>query len=215
MGLDLSHFNLMNFVMVMSLLLLAITFHEFAHAFAADRLGDPTPRQQGRLSLFPQDHLDPVGTLMMAITSIVGVGIGWGKPVMVNPRNFRNPTRDNAIVSAAGPISNLIQAVVLSGILRLVMRSEAVGEQWIEFLVLGILVNLGLALFNLIPIAPLDGSWILMAILPPATAARYRSWMMAYGSMLFLGIVLLAPKVLWIIIGPPRDFLAKLLVPGL
>ncbi len=149
---------------------MAITVHEFAHAFAADRLGDDLPRSQGRVSLFPTDHLDPVGTLMMAVTSWTGFGIGWGKPVQTNPSAFRNPRRDQGIVAVAGPLSNIAQATLFSLGIRLMvgLGSGSIGasSMWFEFLQTGLIVNLALAFFNLIPLKPLDGSWIMTAALP-------------------------------------------------
>jgi Zn-dependent protease len=207
-------FDITEFIIKMAVLVLAITIHEFAHAITADRLGDPTPRSQGRISLLPPDHLDPVGTLMMVLSSIAGVGIGWGKPVMVNPRNFRNPIRDQAIVSAAGPASNILQAAAFAAIIRYTGALSPASS--LEMLLqMGVMINLSLAFFNLIPLMPLDGSWILMAVLPRDLAARYHDWMVAYGALVFLGLVLLAPQVIWSLIGPPVAFMAQLLLGAL
>lgn len=214
MGFDLSNFDLQHFIITMAVLILAITIHEFAHAITADRLGDDTPRRQGRISLLPPDHLDPIGTLMMAITSITGFGIGWGKPVMTNPGNFRNPRRDSALVAVAGPISNILQAIAFALILRLVLK-PGVSEPVLTFLFLGVLINLSLAFFNLIPIAPLDGSWIMTALLPYEQAMSYRSFMLSYGPFLFLGIIFLAPGLIGQLIGPPVRAVASLLLPGI
>src|ERR1041385_4814712 len=108
MGVDFSNFDLTRFILMMAVLIIAITIHEFAHAITADRLGDPTPRRQGRISLLPPDHLDPLGTVMMVLSSLTGCGIGWGKPVQTNPGNFRTPRKDQGIVAIAGPISNVL-----------------------------------------------------------------------------------------------------------
>jgi Zn-dependent protease len=206
------HFNLISFVITMAVLILAITFHEFAHAITADLLGDPTPRRQGRISILPPDHLDPIGTLMMAITSITGFGIGWGKPVQTNPNYFKNPRRDQAITAIAGPISNIIQAIIFALIFRSVYQTMT--NQTLQlFLTEGMLINLSLAFFNLIPVAPLDGSWIMTALLPYQKAVRYSAWMRSYGPLIFLGIVFLFPSLLSFIIGPPVMFCLRLLLP--
>ena len=212
MGFNLSHFDLTAFVIDMAVLVIAITLHEFAHAITADRLGDPTPRRDGRISLLPPDHLEPAGTVMMVLSSLTGFGIGWGKPVMVDTRYFRHPARDNALVSLAGPVSNLLQATVFALIIRFVgVASPVMGA----FLSAGVLINLSLAFFNLIPISPLDGSWILMAVLPRDMAATYYHWMQRYGALVFLGLVFFFPGVLMHIIGPPVNYVAQVLVGGI
>jgi Zn-dependent protease len=209
-------FDLTNIIIIMAVLIVAITVHEFAHAITADRLGDSTPRRQGRISLFPTDHLDPLGTLMMLLSSLTGFGIGWGRPVMTNPGNFRSPRRDSAIVAAAGPISNLIQAALFALILRGVM-GPGIADGLAKFLVLGVTINLSLAFFNLIPIAPLDGSWIMTAILPYEQAMAYRQWMLNYGPLVFIGLILLEGQlgIIHALIGPPVMFFARILLPGL
>jgi Zn-dependent protease len=211
MGIDLANFNWVHFVITMAVLILAITIHEFAHAITADRLGDPTPRSQGRISLLPVDHLDPVGTLLIFLSSLTGFGIGWGKPVLTNPSYFRNPRRDSAIVAVAGPVSNILQAIVFALLFRALGSSTS--ETVTLFLLMGVIINLSLAFFNLIPIAPLDGSWIMTALLPYDQAMAYRAWMLSYGPLLFLGLVFLAPGLLSQIISPPVDFFARLLLP--
>ena len=107
-------------------LIIAITVHEFAHALAADRLGDNTPRAQGRISLNPADHLDPLGTVMMAVTTYTGFGIGWGKPVQYNPGNLRRPRWDPLLIAVAGPLSNILQALLFTAALRL-----SDGQNWL------------------------------------------------------------------------------------
>lgn len=207
-------FNLQGFIITMGVLILAITIHEFAHAITADQLGDPTPRNQGRISLFPIDHLDPIGTLMMAITSLTGIGIGWGKPVMTNPSNFRNPRRDSAIVAVAGPISNILQAIIFALIFRALGGFES-GNSIAELLQTGVFVNLSLAFFNLIPIAPLDGHWIMTAILPYQQAIAYRNWMLMYGPFVLLALVFLGRPILSAILGPPVMTVASMLMRGI
>src|SRR3990172_6432841 len=107
--------NPITFIFSLVALVVAISIHEFAHAAAADRLGDPTPRLQGRLTLNPLAHLDPIGTLMLLL-----IRVGWGKPVQFDPYNLKNPRRDAALISLAGPASNLILAIVLALIIKLI-----------------------------------------------------------------------------------------------
>lgn len=169
---------LLAFVISIPGILIAITFHEFAHAFAADKLGDDTPRRQGRLNLNPFKHLDLFGTIML-----VFAGFGWGKPVEIDPRNFnRNMSlsKAEAIVSAAGPLMNFILAILFEIVLCLIIKlapgiemangmllvsNQAVGIA-VEVVQSIISINIGLGIFNLIPLPPLDGSKILCGFLP-------------------------------------------------
>ena len=150
--------------------LLAITFHEFAHAYAADKLGDDTPRMQGRLNLNPLSHLDPIGTVLL-----IFAGFGWGKPVQINPRNFDRKIsmqKGEAIVSVAGPLMNFILAFIIAIILSLLLSFmpqlslNEVGIVVLSMVHYTLKVNIGLGVFNLIPLPPLDGSKILMSIVP-------------------------------------------------
>ena len=150
--------------------IVAITFHEFAHAFVADKLGDDTPRRQGRLNLNPLSHIDPVGFFMLIFAHF-----GWGKPVEINPTNFnrkRSMSAQEAIVALAGPVMNLIIAIVLTIVLYTigkfapVFALTKVGFFVVLTIQLAIQVNIGLGVFNLVPLPPLDGSKILMHFLP-------------------------------------------------
>lgn len=150
--------------------IVAITFHEFAHAFVADKLGDDTPRRQGRLNLNPLSHIDPVGFFMLVFAHF-----GWGKPVEINPTNFnrkRSMSAQEAIVALAGPVMNLIIAIVLTIILFAINAFAStfvfttVGMLICLTLQMAISVNIGLGVFNLIPLPPLDGSKVLMGFLP-------------------------------------------------
>lgn len=207
-----------SFLITMAILIIAVTIHEFAHAFAADRLGDDTPRRQGRISLLPPDHLDPLGTIMMALSSWFGFGIGWGKPVLTNPDNFRNPRRDQGIVAAAGPLSNVLQAIVFALVIRFavgVMRDSTGYLSPLGFFLLsGVTINLALAFFNLLPLKPLDGSWIMTAALPARLAYSYETWMVRYGPLVFLLLIFVFRDALGMILGPPVYYVRALLLHG-
>lgn len=173
-------------------LLPALTVHEWAHGFAAYKLGDSTAKADGRLSLNPLDHLDPMGALMMLL-----VGFGWAKPVPVNTRYFKKPKRDYAIVSLAGPIANFILAFISVFIFLLLFYIFAYADMLFtptSTVVLAIfeysaLMNLGLGAFNLIPLPPLDGSNVVMCMLPNNIAAKY-SKLRYYSHYIFLGLIL-------------------------
>lgn len=173
-------------------ILLAVTLHELAHGLVADRLGDPTPRRAGRLTLNPLAHLDVVGTLVFVLTRM----IGWAKPVPVNPVFFKNPRRDMLWVGLAGPTANfalaVAMAVVYRGLEHLPGSGSTVGVQVVLPLMLmaraGVLINLGLGLFNLIPIPPLDGSKVLTGLLP-ASAGQVLAGVERYGFLLLILLV--------------------------
>ncbi len=159
------------YIMQFVVFALAITVHESAHAWSADRLGDPTARMLGRISLNPLAHVDIFGTVIFPILlAVSGMPIfGWAKPVPVNPLNLRQPRRDSAIVSAAGPLSNIalaLIAIVIFRVLSLTSGGGAFNEGAYLFLIFCAMINLILAAFNLIPIPPLDGGGILAGILP-------------------------------------------------
>lgn len=193
-------------------LLVAITVHEFSHAKAADYLGDPTPRLQGRLTLNPLAHLDLVGTLMLFI-----VGFGWGKPVMFDPFNLRNPRKDAALISIAGPGSNFAAALILSLLLRLLI---SFGQSfWLTIgsvlLIPIIFLNVALGIFNFLPIHPLDGFKIVGGFLSEEQAQRWYQ-LQRYG-LLFL-IILILPlgaggNMLSFVIWPAINFIIRLLLP--
>jgi len=176
--------NIIGVVISLAAILIAITVHEFSHAAMADYLGDPTAKLSGRKSLNPLAHLDPIGTLMLLLFRF-----GWGKPVPVDPFNLRNPRRDQALVSLAGPGSNLILAFLLSIVLRIAAVSQA-GILWTSLLLPIIFINVALAIFNLIPLGPLDGFKIVLGFLPEDKA---RDWAgtQSYGLIILMMLVFL------------------------
>lgn len=200
------------FVVWTAALLVAITVHEFAHAFAADRLGDPTPRIQGRLTLNPLAHLDPIGTIMLLL-----VRIGWGKPVVFDPYNLQNPKRDTAIISFAGPLSNLLVAGVLALILRLV-QSPLSGVYFLTIIIPPfIFLNVVLAIFNLLPIHPLDGGKILVGLLPAEDSRHVDLFLRRYGVIILILMIfpIFGPvSPVSLLISPVINTLVNFLVPG-
>ncbi|WP_213974123.1 site-2 protease family protein [Tepidanaerobacter acetatoxydans] len=161
-------------------LLLAITFHEYAHAKVSYSLGDPTPKWRGRLSLNPLAHLDPVGLLMLWLFKF-----GWAKPVEINPNYYKEPKKGIVLVSLAGPIANLILALLTMVILKLDIFHNGILDNFIYIL---FLYNLTLAVFNMIPIPPLDGSKILMGLLPARYSYEF-SQLEAYGPFILVLLV--------------------------
>ncbi len=166
--------SIQELVVLVPVFLLALTIHEFAHGWVADRLGDPTARRQGRLTLNPMAHLDIIGTV-----AIVLIGFGWAKPVPVDGRHLRRPRRDLILIAAAGPGSNLILAAVVALCYR-VTPWGILGPEWSWLVVplramlrTGVWVNVLLAVFNLLPIPPLDGSRVVSGLLPLRQAIGY------------------------------------------
>lgn len=190
--------------------MLAITIHEFAHARAALSAGDDTAKLKGRISLNPLDHLDPVGTILFLVTMLTGFGIAWGKPVPVNPSRFKNPRWDDIKVSLWGPLSNLLMAVALALPLRSDAVVHALGQTYTELVAVCVQFNLMLAIFNLIPVPPLDGSHIMARLLPIDAGRAYDSTMRSYGMIIL--VALMMTGTLTAIIEPPIAFLSRLLL---
>lgn len=170
-----------SFLVFLISLVIVVTVHEFCHALAADRLGDPTPRVNGRLTLNPLAHLDPLGTLALLLFRF-----GWGRPVPIDPFNLRNPRRDAALISLAGPGSNLI----LAGLLALPFKFLPVVPLLSQFLTILITLNIALALFNLLPIPPLDGASILLGFLPKELAQEWEDILNQYGLIILILLIL-------------------------
>ena len=162
--------DLETFLLLAPIVLVSLALHELAHAIVAFRLGDPTAKNEGRITLNPLKHLDPLGTLMFAVTSLVaGLPFGWAKPVPVHPGYFKRPKEGMAIVAAAGPVTNFVIALVCLAIFQ---HAGLDGEAQ-EVVRLAYLVNVVLGIFNLIPIPPLDGSRIVGVVMNDATYARW------------------------------------------
>ncbi len=209
----------MNFATLLLLappILIALSFHECAHAYAAYRRGDDTARQLGRLSLNPLRHLDPLGTIMIFL-----VHFGWAKPVPVNPLRLKNPRKDMLWIAAAGPISNMLLALVSGLVLRTLFSIEGTPDVQtatpmgfvIFMLIMSLKINLALAIFNILPIAPLDGSKILSGILP-AGFANFIRVLEHYGPFILIGLIIIGRttdvSILGGLIWPFVDFFSRL-----
>lgn len=214
-------FDLALIVPFIPVFLMALTLHEFAHGWVALHCGDPTAKFAGRVTLNPLKHLDPLGTLFMFV-----VHFGWAKPVPVNPANFTRP-RAELWVGVAGIVANLLQAVGYALLWHLILRLAPM--TWVRggmvatmlgnMIFLGISINLSLALFNLLPLFPLDGAHVWGNLLPRRQAYRFAQFSERYGTMLLLAMLLL-PHVsdvapLNILIGVPRRWLTQVLLQGI
>ncbi|MDM7322746.1 MAG: site-2 protease family protein [Gammaproteobacteria bacterium] len=189
--------------------LFAITVHEAAHGYAARFFGDDTAARLGRLSLNPLRHIDPIGTVLLPIGTffLSGFIFGWAKPVPVDARNLRNPRRDMAWVSLAGPGSNLVMAIFWGLMMALAqtLAAKGLGTVAVPLALMGqagVFINLLLMLFNLVPIPPLDGGRILVSLLPPPLGAQLAR-IEPFGLLIL--ILLLVTGVLWAFLGPLLD----------
>ena len=193
-----------------TIVIVALTIHEAAHAWTADRLGDPTARLLGRVSLNPLVHIDPIGTILLPlIATFSGLPIlGWAKPVPVNITRLRHHRRDFMIVAAAGPISNLLQAFAVAAIFRAVYPVEA-ADLSPAILKYAVQINLLLAFFNLVPIPPLDGGNVLAGLLPES-GARVLDGLRQYGFIALYALML--SGILTNLIMPPTVFFYRLLL---
>ena len=199
---------------------IAITVHEFAHAIVAEKLGDPTARVNDRISLNPIKHYDKVGTTMLIVTSVMRafgapvIPFGWAKPVPFDPYNLKNPRRDAAIISIAGPISNIIVATLFSLILRIPVWNLPLSI--LQYIAIPIItINIALAMFNLVPVHPLDGGKIIVGILPKDLAIEAEQVLRRYGTiiLLFLIIPMNGTSPIFALISPAINFFLNLLIP--
>jgi Zn-dependent protease len=207
-----SNFDPKRFIISLVVVVLSIALHEFGHAISADRLGDDTPRRQGRITLWPDKHFDAFGFILIVVTSLAGFGLGYGKPVMVNPRRLKHPNRDMMIIAAFGPLMNLLLAVVFGLILRVAIMTDHTawmtdastgGESILGMFASAFLFrNLGLMFFNLIPIYPLDGSKILFGLLPARQANAYDAFMSQYGYIILMTLVFMGTSLLSRVLSP-------------
>lgn len=195
------------FIFKLIVLVFSVVIHEISHGFVAERFGDDTARRAGRLTLNPIRHIDLFGSIILPLIMALipgGVVFGWAKPVPINPRNFKNPDRDTAWVSAAGPLSN----ITLAFIFGMLMRALAIAPATTWSLALSglfsiiVITNVALAIFNLVPIPPLDGSGVLFAFLPRKMHG-VRTFLERYGLFIFLafvffGVELISPAIIWI-----------------
>ncbi len=187
--------------------LLGIILHEVMHGWAAFKLGDPTAHMLGRLTMNPLPHIDPLGTAVFVFTTLCSPFVfGWAKPVPINPRFFRNPRRDMLIISASGPLANIVLALLFALCLRLlllapvgVLTGTMAGNYFLQMFQVGIIVNFSLAWINLLPIPPLDGGHIVESLLPYQLARQYIA-LSRHGFLLL--VVLIASGVLSHVITP-------------
>jgi Zn-dependent protease len=201
-----------------SVLIASLSVHEAAHAWAADRLGDPTARHLGRLSLNPAVHIDPIGTLLFPLIAMMTRVplIGWAKPVPVDPRNLKHPKRDFALVAAAGPASNLIMAVIAAVVFALLphagpgdIAARAVIRPLDNLLLEFVQLNVLLAVFNMIPVPPLDGGNVLLGVLPRG-GARLVEQLRPYGFMILYALMLTG--MLGTLLGPVAYSIIRVLL---
>jgi Zn-dependent protease len=204
-------------------LAIVITVHEAAHAWMADRLGDPTPRLEGRLSLNPLVHYDQVGTTFLLILSLMralGFGVipfGWAKPVRIEPYNLAHPRRDMALISIAGPISNFVLALILSLILRFLVIPFSPLTLIVNLIYPLVILNVSLAIFNLVPISPLDGSKILLGALSEENARKTETVLEQFGPIILLFLIVPTfggNSLISLVISPVINLLVNLLLPG-
>jgi Zn-dependent protease len=188
-----------------AVLIMSVVVHEVSHGYAASFLGDQTARLSGRLTLNPLKHLDPIGSVIFPLISylIGGFIFGWAKPVLYNPYNLRNQRWGELIVSIAGPISNLILALIFGSMLRFAGTEGLLSPDLTTILAVIVQINIVLAVFNLVPIPPLDGSKVLLSLLPFHSSQKVRNFMETYGMILVIFFILF----IWRFLSPVISFI--------
>ncbi|MBX3118652.1 MAG: site-2 protease family protein [Fimbriimonadaceae bacterium] len=218
----------MQVIAAIIVLFLGVGIHEYAHCKIADLAGDPTPRLYGRVTLNLTKHFEPMGTIMMIMTAWSGYGLGWGRPAPINPSKMNNPRWDTFMTVAAGPLSNVMQAIAYGILYRVtaiaapdllvsgVDNLSLLG--WIFFL--GVVINLRLAMFNLIPIGPLDGHWLVGQLLPEKQRFYWYKFNQGIGMIGLIVLILVlqafrnngGPDILGMILDGPTQFLRGILM---
>ena len=205
-------------------LIIAIVFHEVSHGLVANALGDPTAKQRGRLTFNPVKHIDPVGTVLLPmVLAVTGAPVfGWAKPVPVVARRLRNPRVDMVLVALAGPGMNLLLALIAAALIALVVTTAPQGMLWaftVQNLVNFMAINIFLALFNLIPLPPFDGSHVVEGLLPRRLAVQYAK-LRRFGFLLLIVLLLVIPQLLPgadivdRLVSPPVHWLTRALLPA-
>jgi Zn-dependent protease len=202
--------NLNSIILSAPAILFCLTIHEYAHGLIALRLGDPTARNAGRLTLNPLKHLDLIGTISLFLFRL-----GWAKPVPINPAYFRNPKRDILLSSLAGPAANFLCAIVFGIIIRILFQIFSPNSFWMVIIFMFFYFNLILGIFNLIPIPPLDGSKILYYLLPRSMAMQYAQ-LEHYGIFILLGIIIVGQiagvSIIGSVISPVVHFFSNIII---
>ena len=199
--------DILNTIFAIIILIISVMFHELAHGVTADKLGDPTPSLAGRLTLNPIKHLDLVGSFILPLLCVLiggGFIIGWAKPIPFNPKYFKSPRWGSALVAAAGPIMNIVVALLAAIAFRFLSPIPTMAS-FASLLSLVVIINISLAIFNLIPILPLDGHHILGALFPVYKKFADRA-MQSYGFILLIVVIFAAGSF----IGPVIEFFARL-----
>lgn len=199
-------------VAILFSVLFAITVHEFTHAKLADAAGDPTPRIYGRVTLNPVAHFDPIGFIFIILVTMTGFGLGWGKPVPMDPRKMKNPRWDHFWAVFGAPLSNLGLAILATILLRLlIITGIALPLEVNLVLFYFIIVNVGLFLFNMLPIGPLDGMWVVSTFLPERLRYEWIRFNQTIGGFLLLGLIFFGRDILFKVMNPIYTFIFRLL----
>ncbi|MEK9177695.1 MAG: site-2 protease family protein [Patescibacteria group bacterium] len=193
-------------ILSIAILIISVIIHEVSHGYVADLLGDPTARLQGRLTMNPLKHIDPVGSIVVPlITSLAGFTFGWAKPVPYNPYNLKNKRQGEFLIALAGPLSNLLIALIFGIIIHFVIVSATAITPFVEIASYIVIINIILAIFNLIPLPPLDGSKLLFSILPNQYG-RARMVMEQYAPIFIIIVIFF----LWQVVSPVIPWVFKL-----